>query len=275
MRPTGWRDATVRGILSGVEAAGRELWRRDQRLFVAAAINAVLFVGFAAGTVVDPATVNGEPAWLKPTKFAGSIALVSVTLGWLGVHLPVDDRFRRRVSQIVGGGFLIEIALIGGQAARGVGSHFNRSTALDAAIGAVMGVTILVVTGAIAALAVEACRGEFDVHPAFATGILAGIGLFVLGALEGGIMIALQSRTLEAARLTVPIVGWQLLGGFRFAHFVGLHALQVLPMAGYLAAGGHGGDAVERPRRVVALVGAGHALLLLGALGLAVAPLVL
>ena len=55
-------------------------------------------------------------------------------------HPPPSRRqFWRRVSLIVGGGFMIEIALIGGQAARGVGSHFNRATALDTAIGAVMG----------------------------------------------------------------------------------------------------------------------------------------
>lgn len=66
-----------------------------------------------------PTMVSSEPAWLKPAKFAGSVALMSATIGWLGVCLPVRERFRHRVSLIVGGGFMIEIALIGGQAARG------------------------------------------------------------------------------------------------------------------------------------------------------------
>lgn len=268
------RTTTLRTVRDRVEKAGRELWRRDSILAVVAAINGVLFVGFVVGVVIDPTAVNGEPAWLKPAKFAGSIALVSATLGWLGAHLPVDGRFRRRVSLLVGGGLLIEIVLIGGQAARGLGSHFNRATALDATIGAVMGVTILVVTGAIAALAVRAGRGEFDVHPAFATGILSGLVLFVVGAFEGGIMIALQSRTVGAAGPTVPVVGWQLVGGFRFAHFVGLHALQALPMVGYLAAGGRDGDGLARPRRAVVSAAVGYALVLAGAFVLGVVPLV-
>jgi hypothetical protein len=251
----------------------KELWNRNPILSGVAAVNAVLFVAFSAGIVLDPATINGEPAWLKPAKFAGSIALVSATLSWLGMHLPVQPRFRRRVSLIVGGGFLVEIALIGGQAARGVGSHFNRATPLDAAIGAVMGVTIVIVTGSILLLAIRARRGEFAVHPAFATGILLGIGVFVVGAVEGGIMIAIQSRTLATTGLTVPGVGWRVIGGFRFTHFVGLHALQVLPLAGYLAAGGRDGEAVAQARRIVLAVASGYVLILAATLALGVMPL--
>ncbi len=270
----GIRRTAVGTLLQRVEPPIREVWRRDPVLFVVAAINTVLFGGFVAGIVLDPATVNGEPAWLKPAKFAGSIALVSATLGWLGVHLPVGGRFRRRVSLIVGSGFMIEIVLIGGQAARGVGSHFNRTTGLDTAIGAVMGVTIVVVTCSIGALVVRARNGTFDVHPAFATGILLGLGLFVIGAFQGGTMIALQSRTVEAVGPTVPFVGWQIVGGFRLAHFLGLHALQTLPLAGYVAAGGRQGDAVSRPQRVVVTVASGYVLVFAATLALGFAPLV-
>ena len=268
------RGKAVRTLLRRVKPTIRELWRRDPALFVVVAINTVLFGGFAAGIVLDPTTVNGEPAWLKPAKFAGSIALVSATLGWLGVHLPVSEQFRRRVSLIVGSGFMIEIALIGGQAARSVGSHFNRTTALDTAIGAVMGVTIVVVTCSIAALVVRARNSAFDVHPAFATGILLGLGLFVVGAFQGGTMIALQSRTVETVGPTVPFVGWQIVGGFRLAHFVGLHALQTLPLAGYLAAGGRQGDGISCPRRIVVVVASGYALVFAATLALGIAPLV-
>ncbi len=271
--PTRTGETTLRTALLNPGTVVRELQRRDRTLFAVATIHAALFAAFAAGTVFDPATVNGEPAWLKPAKFAGSIALVSATLGWLVVHLPVTDRLRRRVSLVVGGGFLIEIALIGGQAARGVGSHFNQSTALDSAIGGLMGLTIVVVTASIGVLTLEARHGEFDVHPAFATGIRLGLAVFVVGAFEGGTMIALGSRTLDVTGPTVPVVGWQVVGGFRLAHFVGLHALQALPLVGYLAAGGRDGDPIARPRRAVVLIAAGYALVLTGTFALGVAPL--
>jgi len=263
---------TPRTVARNPREIVEELWCRNPILFAVAAVNAVLFVAFSAGIVLDPTTVNGEPAWLKPTKFAGSIALVSATLSWVGIHLPVQPRFRRRVSLIVGCGFLIEIALIGGQAARGVGSHFNRTTVIDAAIGAVMGVTIVIVTGSIALLAVRARRGEFAVHPAFATGILLGIGVFVGGAFEGGIMIALQSRTLATTGPTVPVVGWQVIGGFRLTHFIGLHALQALPLAGYLAAGGRDGEPLAYARRMVVVAASGYVLILAATLTLGMLP---
>jgi hypothetical protein len=268
---TGGRS-TLRAMKRTIAALIGEMWRRNAVLSAVAAINAALFGAFAVGAAFDPTLVNGEPAWLKPTKFAGSIALACATLGWLGGHLPVDPDFRRRVSWVVGVGFLLEIALIGGQAARGVGSHFNRATILDGVIGAAMGVTIVVVTAAVASLAVRARRNEFDVHPAFAMGILLGIGGFVVGAFEGGAMIAIQSRVVETAEPTVPVVGWQLIGDFRLAHFVGLHALQLLPLTGYLAAAGHRRGLVERPRRAVVVVAFAYGVVLLGTAALAVAP---
>lgn len=264
----------LRETARGIGAALSELRRRDRTLFVVAAVNATLFGAFAAGVALDPTTVNGEPALLKPAKFAASIALVSATLGWLGVHLPVEESFRRRTSLVIGGGFLVEILLIGGQALRGVGSHFNRATVLDGVIAGVMGATIVVVTCSVGLLALRARRNEFDTHPAFATGVLLGIGLFVVGAFEGGTMIAIQSRTVDAAGPTVPVVGWHVVGGFRLAHFVGLHALQALPLAGYVAARGHRAGIVVRPRRAVGLVAGGYGLVLVGTFALGVAPLV-
>lgn len=249
-----------------------ELRRRDRVLFGVAALHAALFGAFVVGTAVDPLTVDGEPAWLKPAKFAGSIALVSATLGWVGPHLPVCERFRRRVSRVVGGGFVIEIALIGGQAARGVGSHFNRSSAPDAAVAAVMGVTIVVVTGAIAGLALRSWRGAFDVDPAFATGIRWGLALFVVGAFEGATMIAIGSNGVAPGGAVVPVLRWHLVGDFRLAHFVGLHALQALPLAGYLATTYGKRIGRRRRRRGVQLLAAAYALCLVVAFALAVVP---
>jgi len=271
--PTRIRETTLRTAVLNPGTVARELQRRDRTLFAVAAIHTALFAAFAAGTAFDPSAVNGEPAWLKPAKFAGSIALVSATLSWLGVHLPFAERFRRRVSLIVAGGFLIEITAIGGQAARGVGSHFNQATLFATAVGAVMGITIVVVTSSVGWLAVRAWRGEFDVHPAFATGIVLGLAVFVVGAFEGGAMLAVESRTVAPAGPTVPVLGWHLVGDFRLAHFVGLHALQALPLTGYLAARASDRPGLRRPRRLVALVGLAYALLLAGTFVLGVAPL--
>lgn len=263
---------------SDIGTALREPFVRDPRLCVVAVGNAVLCGVFAAGIVLDPATVPAttgtdvEPRWLKPAKFAGSIALLAGTLGWLGVHLPVSDRSRRRISWVVAVGSVVEIALIAGQAARGVESHFNRSTPLDGAVYGLMGAAILAVTAAVGWAAVRTLRGRVETHPAFATGIRPGLVTLVVGALEGGAMVGLATDTVVSGP-HVPLLGWTPVGDLRVAHFVGLHGWQVLPLVGYLAARrerrGHSIDG----RRLVRAVALAYVGLLTVAMAFAVAPL--
>lgn len=248
-----------------------ELRRRNPLLFGVAAVNATLFASFAIGIGLDPRTVGGDPAWLKPAKFAASIALFTATLGWIGHHLPVADETLRRASLAVATASVIEITLIAGQAARGVKSHFNRSTALDTAVYAVMGLTIVAMVTVVAWLLARAWRREFDVASAFGWGIRLGIALFVVGSFEGGAMIALEASALGSGP-AVPVMGWNSGGDFRAAHFVGLHALQLLPLAGYLAAVADENGWIARPVRAVKLVAAGYATLLFAAFAHALTP---
>lgn len=184
--------------------------------------------------------MGSEPVWLKPAKFAGSLALLAATLAWLSEHLPVTDRTLRRVSFGVAAGAVVEIALIGGQAARGVESHFNDATVLDAAVYDVMGAVIVGTVLLVAILAGAAWTREMDVDPAFTWGVRLGLAVFVLGSLEGGAMVAAGASAVGSGP-TMPVAGWAVGGDFRVAHFVGLHALQVLPLVGYLAERRRGG----------------------------------
>lgn len=226
-----------------------ELRRREPTLATTAAVFAAAFVAFLLATVVDPRTVGGEPAWLKPAKFAGSLGLLTGTLAWLAPHLPVTGRTLRRVSTGIATGAIVEMALVGGQAARGVESHFNDATALDAAVYDAMGVAILATLLLVGVLAVATWARPATVDPAFARGIRLGFGTFVLGSLVGVVMVAAGVSAVGAGA-TVPLVGWSTGGDLRIAHFVGLHGLQVLPVVGYLA--GRGRGHLWRPVGVVA-----------------------
>jgi hypothetical protein len=283
---SGWREAGVRAVL-------RELRRRDGLLFWQAAFQSVLLGAFLVGLAVDPRTLAGEPIWLKPSKFAASIALLAGTLAWFVPHVPVSDRVQRTVSAVVAVGGTGEILLIGGQAARGVESHFNTATAFDAVVYGLMGVTIAAVTVAITALFVAGWlgRGSTDTDPVFVEGILLGIGLFVVGSVTAATMNGLATSTLDpgaAGRLlasaglvvaadtvpTVPVLGWAVVGDFRTPHFVGMHALQAVSFAGYLSAVADGGP-FATPRRALRLAAVGYAAILTGTLLLAAAPALL
>lgn len=246
------------------------LRQRNPMLFRVATVHAVLFAVFLVGIPLDPRTVGGEPVWLKPAKFAGSIALFTGTLGWLSAHLPAPERTIRRVSLGLAITMFGEITLIGGQAARGVESHFNGSTTLNTVVYLLMGLLIFSTVLLILWLLARSWRGPYDVSPAFAWGIRLGILVFVLAGLEGGVMIALGTSVVGSGA-EVPFVGWNLGGDFRIAHFLGLHALQVLPLVGYLASVGDRRGRLARPLPIVAGVAAGFAAIFAGLFGHALA----
>lgn len=258
--------------LSRRRHAPAELWRRNRILAGLAALQALLLVGFVAGLALDPRTVGGDPAWLKPAKFAGSIALLAGALAWLSEHLPIGERRLRAASLAIGAVGVFEIALIGTQAARGVPSHFNDATPLDLGVYAAMGLAISLLWALVVLLAALTWRRSMTVRPAFAAGVRFGLALFSLGAGVGFVIVA-AGQSAVGPGPTVPVVGWAIGGDLRVAHFVGLHALQALPLAGYAAALGARRGLLDRPVLAVRSLGAAYLFVVFAALGHALAAL--
>lgn len=255
----------------GLTAA--ELRARNPVLFWTATASSLLFVIALLGIVVDPRTVaGGESVWFKPMRYAVAMALFTGTLAWLTPHFSLSERVLRVASGVVAFAVVFELTAIAGQAARGVDAHFNHPSGFDRLVYLLMGVVIASMTLLVAALFVAGTWRGFDVHPAFALGITLGGLLFVVGSFEGGAMSALGTHTVGGG-YTLPLFGWTLVGDFRVAHFVGLHSLQVLPLAGYLAALGARQGRLDRPRLLVWLVGLAALGLLTGALALGLYPL--
>jgi len=249
-----------------------ELKSRNAVLFWTATASSLLFVVALVGLVLDPRTVaGGEAVWFKPVRYAMAMALFTATLAWLTPHFSISERRFRVASWAVAFAVLFELTAIAGQAARGVDAHFNHPAGFDRLVYLLMGVVIASMTLLVAALFVAGTWKGFDVHPAFSLGITLGGLLFVVGSFEGGVMSALTTHTV-GGDYTLPVVGWTLVGDFRVAHFVGLHSLQVLPLVGYLSAIGGQQGRIDRPRRLVWLVGLAYTGLLAGALALALYP---
>ncbi len=119
------------------------LWRTDPVLVGTGLFLAALTVPFGLGLLLDPRIITGAPAWLKPLKFAVSTAIYAFTLAWVFTFLPDWPRLRRIVGAGTAAAFVLEVAMIGGQAWRGTTSHFNVATPFDAAVFAVMGLVIV------------------------------------------------------------------------------------------------------------------------------------
>jgi len=205
--------------------------RRGHRgLFAFAVAMAVLTPVLAVLAVVDDRVLLGAPLWLKPLKFAISFVAYAGTLAWLLGRLR--ERALQRTGWVIVTASAVEMAIIVGQAARGVRSHFNADTAFDAALFSVMGATIVVLWFATLAVALRFLR-QPDPDRAVGAAVRLGLVVTLVGLLEGFAMVALNGHAVGVpdGGPGLPLVGWSTTGGdLRIAHFVGMHALQGLPL---------------------------------------------
>ena len=100
-------------------AAIIRLWRTAPLLTGTGIFLAALAVPSIAGIWLDPRTITGAPAWLKPAKFAVSTAVYTFTLAWIFTLLPEWPRMRRVVGWTTAMVMLLELAIIDTQAWRG------------------------------------------------------------------------------------------------------------------------------------------------------------
>jgi hypothetical protein len=229
------------------------LWKSDARLTALGVVMIALLAATGVALVLDPRQITGAPAWLKPAKFAVSIAIYALTLAWVFTYLPDWPRTRRVVSWITTVTLLLEIVIIDVQAWRGTTSHFNVGTLMDGILFTIMGLAILVQTFAAIALAVALWRQRFS-DRALGWALRLGMTITVVGAMTGGLMTQPTRAQIDNARagnrMTIsgahtvgapdggpglPGTGWSRQhGDIRVAHFLGLHALQMLPLAAFL-----------------------------------------
>jgi hypothetical protein len=208
---------------------------RHPPLAWATAFHAALFILLVPAALIDPAQILGISRWIKPMKFAISVPIFLATLIYLLSQLP-QARSVTAIAWATSLTMVSEMVLILLQAARGVRSHFNVATPFDAAVFSTMGALIMVNTAAVLYTALLFFRHRPAVGPAHLAGIRLGLLLFVAASFEGGLMVSRESHSIGVhdGSAGLPFVNWSTGGGdLRIAHFVGLHALQGLPLLGW------------------------------------------
>ncbi|MDQ1610639.1 MAG: hypothetical protein QOG00_570 [Pyrinomonadaceae bacterium] len=215
----------------------REVNRRNAVLAWTGWLHVALLVLFVVFALLDGRTVTGVNPWLKPAKFAVSIAIYTLTLAWFVAYLSHYRRTVRFIAWSTAFVFVGEMACIISQAARGVPSHFNISTAYDASVFGMMGMLIAFNTLLVLITLLLFFFGQTaPLPPAYLWGIRLGVLLFLLASIEGMAMINNMGHTIGQpdGGAGLPVVNWSTRAGdLRVAHFLGFHALQILPLAGY------------------------------------------
>jgi len=244
-------------------------WHRP--LVVFAAVMGIWAVVCVVGLLVDPRLLAADPIWAKPLKFSISLALYALTLAWMLslVQRPTLRRIGWWAGTIGAGASLLEIVVISVQVVRGVGSHFNVSTPTNQLFYQLMagGVTLMYCATLLVGAAVVVFSTVQD--RALAWALRIGLLIALVGLSVGFLMIIPTTAQLadpasgtygshsvggDDASGGIPLLGWNTIhGDLRVSHFIGMHALQVLPLLALALP-----RAVKR-LRIVVVVGAAYA----------------
>ncbi len=248
--------------------------RYHRGLLALATASALIAIVSAVGILVDPRILTGVPIWLKPFKFGFSIAIYGFTLAWILSVMPRRSRVAEWAGTTIFVTMALELAVVVTQVVRGTTSHYNQTTPFNAALWQVMGTSIMIFSLAHLFIGVVALRQRIP-DPVAVAAIRWGMGLSLLG-MAAAVPMTLPSQAPGTPGISgahsvgvadgapgLPITGWSTTGGdLRIGHFVGLHALQALPLLAYLLGRFFGGRLDVRTRvRLVLVTGIAYGIL--------------
>jgi hypothetical protein len=190
----------------------------------------------------DQRALDGVAVWVKPAKFALSFLVHFATLAIIVACMSPENaplRIVEAVGRVMAAVFIAEMAYVIFQAAQAQHSHFNDTTSFHTAMFSLMGLGAVVLIALPVVIAWCAKRNS-AFGPATQSGIWWGaIISFVLTVIIGGYLGGNGSHFVgnqSNPELALPFFGWSTeVGDLRPAHFLSLHALQVLPLIGLWA----------------------------------------
>lgn len=246
---------TVSTTASTTPALSTGDWRLDlppsrwhRPLLVLGILLAALTVVTLVGRLVDDRELLGVNLWEKPLKFAISGTIYAVTWAWIIGHFTRWQRAAWWAGTVIAVTLAIELVIIVGAAAAGMTSHFNVSTPLSTTLWSIMAaaITTLWVATFVAGVALWRNPGA---DPARQAAIRTGVAISLLGM---GLAFLMTGPTAEQLNdfqgiagahavgvadggPGLPLLGWSTVGGdLRIPHFIGMHALQALPLLALL-----------------------------------------
>jgi hypothetical protein len=206
--------------------------KENAPLYWTGILNFLLFAVCFTFFFFDSRMVMGINTWIKPMKFGLSVGIYCWTFAWLLQYL-VSKKNVKIISWVIIVCMIAENAIITLQAARGVISHYNISSGLDALLfsvmGAFIGINTMIIFYTLVVFLFTATTLDKNMLLAWRLGLL----LFLVGGVAGGMMIGNLSHTVGASDGTdgIAFLNWsKVVGDLRSAHFITMHGLQVIPL---------------------------------------------
>ncbi|MFL6385950.1 MAG: hypothetical protein ACJ71U_00550 [Terriglobales bacterium] len=226
--------SSVRGFFRELDATDPVLSRLGWALLLVVPIFAVLAMFVPAGT----AAVN---PWIKPTKFSMSFSTFASTISLLLLALRIPKWQLTLVRRAIAASVALEILSLAAQAWRSA-YHLSGQSLLGTSLAQVTNSMVMVNTAIVCWMLALFCANR--VHPdkidwPMVSAIRYSIMIFLAGNAIGGYMLARGSHTVGAADggAGLPFVNWSVIGGdLRIAHFIAIHAIQIVPLFAYILA---------------------------------------
>ena len=222
-------------MLEAILGFSKELKIRNKELFYFGALCLALSIVCIVLSKLTTTQIQGVNAWFKPFKFAVSIGLFAWTMAWYCHYLLHFNTsiFNWTVIILFG----LELVYIIFQASKGQLSHFNISTVTYSMLYSLMGLAATIITLYTAYIGLLFFAQSFPGLPVYYLwAIRLGILIFVVFSFEGALMGSRMNHSIGAINDNSNwfIVGWsKTVGDLRVSHFIGMHALQLLPLLSF------------------------------------------
>lgn len=209
---------------------------RNALLFWFGLINLIAAVIMVILSFAVPQEFGGTNAWYKPIKFALSTFILSWSVGWYSGYLAPSNTLTV-VYWVIIVTLAFEVIYIAWQAGRGQASHFNLSTPFYTFMYSLMAIAATVATFAVGYVGIQFfSETTVELPASYLWAIRFGFILFVIFSLQGFVMGSRLAHSIGGPDGSggIPFLNWSLsYGDLRVAHFIGMHALQVLPIVAW------------------------------------------
>ncbi|MFZ4403053.1 MAG: hypothetical protein ACOYOK_03035 [Pseudobdellovibrionaceae bacterium] len=209
-----------------------QLKLRNEALFYFGIFNFALAFGLLILSFFINIQYLGTHALYKPIKFGLSIGIYSWTMSWFCFYLGSNFSlkfFNFSIISLLG----FEIVYIAIQALRGQGSHYNLTNSFYGFLYVLMALAATLVTLWTFYIGILFCTQKFqNISEPYLWGIRLGIFIFVIFSFQGFIMGSRLSHTVGGPDTSEGylFLNWsKKFGDLRISHFLGMHALQILP----------------------------------------------
>jgi hypothetical protein len=194
---------------------------------------------FAALAIFVPAASMAANPWIKPIKFSMSFSTFASTISVLLLVLRIPKWQLTLARRAIATSVALEIMSLAAQAWRSA-YHLSGHSLIDSSLAQMTNSMVMVNTGIVCWMLALFCANHVHadkIDRPMVSAIRYSIVIFLAGNAIGGYMLARGSHTVGVGDggPGLPFVNWSVIGGdLRIAHFIAIHAIQIVPLFAYI-----------------------------------------